>query len=245
MPMNCQIVRNGDIPALPGETVGELADAAAAFAGALGVRHFSYLMLRPPHGGRSDDSRTLRASYPDEWVARYAARAYAQHDPVIEVTRRARLPFRWGHGPFLRKFGKVRRQVFHEAREFGVTEGYAVPLHGPDGELAVFSICAADGATVDDVVAGAAGDVQLFAVRFHDEMLRRCALRRVPEGPDLTSREAEALVWTADGLTTEETAERLRLSVSAVNYHLRKASRKLGASNKHNAAILAMRQGLI
>ena len=32
----------------------------------------------------------------------------------------------------------------------------------------------------------AAGEVQLFAVRFHDEMLRRCALRRVPEGPGPT-----------------------------------------------------------
>jgi len=48
-----------------------------------------------------------------------------------------------------------------------------------------------------------------------------------------------------EGLKTEHIAVRLKLSESAVNYHLGNASRKLGAYNKHHAAIIALREGLL
>lgn len=241
--MNCQIVQNGAQTALPGETTQELCAAAEAFARSIGVRHYSYMLLNPPRGFCG--AHTLRASYPAEWVARYTAKVYAHRDPVLARARAARLAFRWGHGAFLRAFDKRRQRVFHEARTFGVTEGYAVPLHGPDGEIAVFSVCAPEAAAVEDAVNAAAADLQLFAVRFHDEMLRRCAIRPAPQALTLTPRQAEALKWTADGLTTKETADRLCLTPSAVNYHLGKAARALGASSKHHAAIIALQRGLI
>lgn len=87
--------------------------------------------------------------------------------------------------------------------------------------------------------------IQLFAVRFHDAMLERLSLRPEGGGRPLSMREAQALLWSAEGLTTDATAERPGLSASAVTHHLPNARRKLGASSKHHAAIIAIRRGLI
>lgn len=64
-------------------------------------------------------------------------------------------------------------------------------------------------------------------------------------GCSLSSRESEVLTWTAEGKTTWETAQILSLSESTINFHLRRAMKKLGAANKCNAAAMAISQGMI
>ena len=53
------------------------------------------------------------------------------------------------------------------------------------------------------------------------------------------------LTWTAEGKTTWETAQIVSLSESTVNFHLRRAMKKLNAANKCNAAAIAISRGLI
>lgn len=254
--MNCEMLQNPAwIEALPTESEtssGQLAalddalcDRATSFAREVGARHFSYFATRVPKRGGVRIGETLRCSYPMQWVDRYLGRTYHFYDPVICLGRRARLPFRWGHGRFLSDFVKAQRIVFHEAKEFEITEGYAVPVHGPEGDGGVFSICAPRRTDIDDAVAAAAPHIQLFAVQFHDAMMRRFAARDDVGEVELTERETEILHWTADGLTTEAIADQLGLSASAINYHLGNACKKLGAASKHHAAILAIRAGRI
>jgi DNA-binding CsgD family transcriptional regulator len=200
--------------------------------------------MRAP-AGAAEAAGALQASYPADWLSRYAARGYRHVDPAVTTARRARLPFRWGHGDFLSRFEKTGRRVFHEAKDFGVTEGWAVPVHGPEGDAGVFSICAPRASEIEEAVAAAAGEIQLFAAEFHDAVLRASGPRQGAADPELTARERAALGWTAEGLTAEETGARMGLTASAVNYHSGNAARKLGAVNKHHAAILALRRGLI
>lgn len=254
--MNCEMLQNPDwiepIPADFTASPGQLAqldaalnDRATAFARKVGARHFSYFATRMPRRSSVRIGETLRCSYPMPWVDRYLGRTYHFYDPVICLGRQARLPFRWGHGRFLSDFVKAQRLVFHEAKEFEITEGYAVPVHGPEGDGGVFSICAPRRADIDDALAAAAPHIQLFAVQFHDAMMRRFAARDDTDMVELTERETEILHWTADGLTTEAIADRLGLTASAINYHLGNVCRKLGAASKHHAAILAIRAGII
>jgi LuxR family transcriptional regulator len=60
----------------------------------------------------------------------------------------------------------------------------------------------------------------------------------------LTKREIEILQWTAQGKSSEEIASILHLSVNTINYHIKKSSAKLGASNKTAAAVSAALLGL-
>lgn len=66
-----------------------------------------------------------------------------------------------------------------------------------------------------------------------------------PQDNVLTQREREVLVFVARGLTNNEIANELCTSTSAVKIFLHQACVKLGARNRAQAVILAMRRGAI
>jgi DNA-binding CsgD family transcriptional regulator len=66
-----------------------------------------------------------------------------------------------------------------------------------------------------------------------------------PQDTVLTQREREVLRLVARGLTNKEIAEELCTSTSAVKIFLHQACEKLGARNRAQAVILAMRRGAI
>lgn len=63
---------------------------------------------------------------------------------------------------------------------------------------------------------------------------------RVDQQKNLTRREAEVLLWTAEGKTAQDTAAILGCAEKTVNVHLQSATRKLGALNKTHAVARAM-----
>jgi DNA-binding NarL/FixJ family response regulator len=73
-------------------------------------------------------------------------------------------------------------------------------------------------------------------------MLRRAA---APAPPKLSTREAEVLALLADGLGTGEIANRLYLSESTAKTHITHIYQKLGAANRAQALVTAMRLGLL
>jgi DNA-binding NarL/FixJ family response regulator len=64
-------------------------------------------------------------------------------------------------------------------------------------------------------------------------------------GADLSAREVEVLQLVADGLSTQEIADRLFLSHHTVRNHVRNILGKLGAHSKVEAVVLGTRAGLI
>jgi DNA-binding CsgD family transcriptional regulator len=224
---------------------GALEQALSDYAEGLGLPYFSYLLMRAPHRVDMGPDPILLTNYPDEWRHRYLGRFYQLYDPVVFLGARARLPFRWNSGPFLRPFKKSQKRVFHEAREFKIVSGYSIPVCGPEGDVGLFTVVGARDADLLDAVRARAAALQLTAVQMHDQIVTQVRGGRSVDLPTLTARELECLAWTAEGLTTGEIADKVCLSDSAVNYHLGKAARKMKASSRHHAAILAIRSGLI
>ena len=74
----------------------------------------------------------------------------------------------------------------------------------------------------------------------------------VTEEPDppattsrLSKRERDVLDLVADGLSAQEIAEQVNLSARTVEWHMHQAMKKLGAKNRVQAVVLAIRDGLI
>lgn len=74
-----------------------------------------------------------------------------------------------------------------------------------------------------------------------------CALRAPEAAPrsNLTRRDVECLRLTADGLTSEQLAERLGLSVHTANQYISAVVDKLDAVNRMHAVAKALRAGII
>jgi transcriptional regulator EpsA len=75
--------------------------------------------------------------------------------------------------------------------------------------------------------------------------LRPTPLPRSPDGGSITPREQQILAWVRDGKTNAQIGELLGISAYTVKNHLFKIARKLGASNRAQAAALAVQLGLL
>lgn len=73
-------------------------------------------------------------------------------------------------------------------------------------------------------------------------MMRRAS---TPAAPRLSAREEEVLVLLAEGLGTGDIAGRLYLSESTAKTHITHIYQKLGAANRAQALVTAMRMGLL
>jgi DNA-binding NarL/FixJ family response regulator len=73
------------------------------------------------------------------------------------------------------------------------------------------------------------------------------AMRRrlTPSGPQLSGREAEVLRLLAEGLGVAAIARKLFVSESTAKSHISKIYEKLGAANRAQAIMIAMRSGLL
>lgn len=98
----------------------------------------------------------------------------------------------------------------------------------------------------DDVVAAARHAVaqpRSFAAEdLAGAMQRRMA---VPKGPSLSPRESEVLHLLAEGLSAGQIGRRLFISESTIKTHIGKIYDKLGATNRAQAVMIAVRSGLV
>lgn len=215
----------------------------ADYGRSLGCSFFSYIMIR----GLAEESSIFLTSYDNEWRERYSRKLYKHYDPVAVMTRRSRLPFFWEQREFIKPFFKSQKRVFFEAREFKIAAGYSVPVAGPNGDLAVFTVADSSEAALIDAVRAHSSEIVRSALHAHDRAMFLCNAgdSRAEGCETLTARELECLKWTADGLTTDEISDKMLIASPTVNYHLNKAVAKLNASNRHHAAIIAIRRGWI
>lgn len=225
-------------------SLDDLRRIASGFVSAIGCEYFAYLTTRPPDGVQLE-SDMLVSDYPDEWIGRYVEKNYRYYDPVVTISRKARLPFFWGEKGFLRPYKKAERRVFYEAGEFDILEGYAIPTAGPEGDAGLFSMTMTARNHIHEAVFAETARLQLFAAQFHDAAIRLITERDRSQAVELSHRERDVLAWTAEGYSSEAVAARMGLTASAVNYHITNCCRKLGAGNKIQAVALAIRRNLI
>jgi two-component system, NarL family, response regulator LiaR len=110
-----------------------------------------------------------------------------------------------------------------------------------------YCVKSSDATTVIDAVRIVAGGGAYFDPQIAHVVLRRLgAPAPVPAGRSpLTPRELDILRLIADGIGNADIAERLHLGLGTVKGHIREILEKLSAADRTQAAVNALRRGLL
>lgn len=111
-------------------------------------------------------------------------------------------------------------------------DGYCVKSSGQQVVMDAVRTVAAGGAYFDSRVA-------------HVVLNRLSAAPASPASSPITAREREILGMVADGVGNAEIAERLHISLGTVKTHIAETLRKLNASDRAHAAVIALRRGFL
>lgn len=186
---------------------------------------------------------TLTSNVPDAWVLHYFSHGYEAFDPVLLQTPYEHRPIVWDDMLNRDNLSAKQRRVLAESRDAGMHNGASIPLHGPGGQTYVMSV-ASDQRSVNG--ADNLEVIQLMATQFMLAYLRSVDPSESPiRGPQLTERERECLTWTSRGKSAWAIGKILGVSEHTVNFHLKQSIEKLGAGNRMQAVVTAVRQGLI
>ena len=181
------------------------------------------------------------------WVAHYLENGYAHIDPVVKECCDIRLPLMWSESFKSNTRTVDEARMMDDAWENGIRRGFTIPIHGPSGELGIFSLNSdLSDREFTKLMSQKKFDVQTIASYMHDAIQKM--FRKVsPEPPPipLTDRETEILKWTVAGKTAWEIGTILKISERTVNFHIQNVMEKFGVHNKTHAAAKAVNMGLI
>jgi LuxR family quorum sensing-dependent transcriptional regulator len=161
----------------------------------------SFILTGLPLLNQSLEPLVLLDSWPGGWLERYSSRDYFEVDPVGQNVLATSTPFLWSDAPNQRD-KSLSRQMLGEAAEFGLTDGFCVPIHGATGWQSAFSF--AHDRKID------ASPMELAAA--HLLALTTYGRLRILHGDEpyarkrLTPREREVLTWAAAGKSAWETS---------------------------------------
>lgn len=224
------------------KTVMEFVSISAKFGQSMGF-HTMAAMIVTDHSLNLTEFQTV-TNAPIAYMPAFEDLDSAKLDPVLQHCKRSSLPITWDQ----RAYVDAGHEDFWEHQAaFGLRSGVGVAFHLPRGKHFVF------GLTSDQRTCGARNallgltlDVQLFASYAQAAAFDLCS--PYAGGNDetvLASSEIDALRRSMDGLTNWEVGEAMGISEKEVLLRLSRAMAKLGCANRYEAALRAIRLGLI
>ena len=191
------------------------------------------------------DGRSMAAlSYSADWIVRYVEGEFEHIDPVVQGASVCFDPLNWTE---LDWRPKARQQFLQEAIDHGIgSQGYSVPVRGPNGQFALFTI----NKTCSDIRWGKMlgdhrSDFILLGHFFHQRVLQMVGTEMRHSHRPLSVRERDAIKLIADGLSRGQAAERLGISENTFRVYIDSARHKLGALNIPHAVAMAAYKGII
>ena len=243
-------------------SLGNYADIIEAIRSTYDVDHVTYYALslgvdaRDKPGASVEEfsdiegvvlrtGRKLAAlSFPTDWLKWYTESGFHESDPVLISSTASFDPVDWGSIDWSRADRKVFKT---EAANFGVgSQGYTIPVRGPGGQLALFTInkqCTDH--DWDLLLAEHRTDFLLLAHFTHQRFLHLAGLEHTHPTRPLSNRERDAMRLIADGMSRGRASEKLGISENTFRVYIDSARHKLGALNIPHAIALAAHRGLI
>jgi LuxR family quorum sensing-dependent transcriptional regulator len=196
-----------------------------------------------PMRGETIDPYILLRGWPEEWTRRYVGGNYVHDDPIIEKTKRSTMPFCWNEVPS----GAMTERnalVMNEAREFGLTEGFSIPIYTTLGFQAIVTFGAQQFRPTSDEKA-AIHLIGIYANGQVHKILTSLTSGNVKRPSKLSPREIECLKWASVGKSSWEIGMILDLSQTTIEQYIKSAAHKLSATNRVQTVAEAIRGGII
>lgn len=209
----------------------------SSVARAFGFEHCAYGLRMPlPF---SKPQVVILNNYPKAWQMRYAEAGYLDIDPSVLHCRQQQLPVLWTDDLFQSAPG-----LWDDARAHGLRFGWAKSTTDTNGLAGMLTLSRSL-----EPITRAELDAKELKMRWLAHVahltLAQPSLSQHAEEVALTKREIEVLQWTADGKTSGEVSDILRVSENTVNFHIKNAVAKLRSPNKTAAVVRAAVLGLL
>lgn len=224
-------------------------DHVSYYALSLGLdaaRHDYYAGTLAGSGGvvHKDGRRVAATSYSPDWIKRYVEAKFYASDPVVLGARQSFDPVDWND---LDWDDNQRRTFRGESVEHGVGDhGYSIPVRGPGGQFAVFTVNkSCTDADWRRLKAAHGTDFILLAHFAHQRVLTVEGHEHAQQCRQLSARESDAIRLIAEGLSRGQASERLGISENTFRVYIDSARHKLGALNIPHAIALAAHRGII
>ncbi len=182
-------------------------------------------------------------NYSEEWVNHYNANNYKSIDPVVQHCFATNTPFTWEALMNKYRFGDRERLLMNEAKDSGLLDGIAVPIHGVNGELTAIGIANSSGNK--DINEDILSIIRSISLQFHISYSEKAGQTKKNSNIQLTDREREILLWVSEGKSDPVIADIMGISYPTVRYHMKNIFYKLNANERTLAVVKAIRYGLI
>jgi LuxR family quorum sensing-dependent transcriptional regulator len=180
-------------------------------------------------------------AWPNGWYDRYSVQHYFDHDPVGQYALLQTEPFRWCDVPSpLCEKGPSKR-LMGEAREFGLVDGYCIPMISRTWRRSVVSLSAQSAV---DLSHRERAIIHILAVTAYG-CLAAIKGEEFPSERLLSSRERDVMTWIAAGKSAWEVSRILNISERTVKAHLESVRRRLDTVNTTQAVVTCIRLGQI
>ncbi len=186
-------------------------------------------------------NQVVVSTMPEDWWSRYLEQRYIARDPIVQHLRSENAPFTWGEAYAHSRDSTNVKLIQGEAGEFGLREGFVVPVTLLGGLQLAFSF----GARNLDAGPQALGTLAFATSLAAGHYLDFAVSARLNRPGMVSGRERDCLAWAAEGKTDWEIATILGISMPTVRKHLASARDKLQAVNKFHAVAIGFRTGLI
>lgn len=186
--------------------------------------------LKPPAGA------VMMVRYPPAWLEHFSARDYALRDPVYEEASRQALPFQWRSPDFRRRLRPDQIRILQEAADYGLGDGFTVPLHCPGALPASCSlVIGPDGVDPLDV-----RNAHWFAVHAHEAARRLLNPHALNRKPRLSPRERQCLELVGVGKDDHTIAALVGIRPSTAHNTVQRAMKKYGVATRTQAVVRAL-----
>src|ERR1700736_1223262 len=173
-------------------TLDAVIDALSKTLARRGIK--SFIVTELPSSNQTFEQLVIASRWPPEYFVLYAKHGYAHIDPLNQRCIRSHMPFEWHADSYGTDPDPRVAEMMRHAADFGLNDGFMVPIHGPCGYEGCVSM-AGPALRLSDSMKAAIHLMVLYAF----ERVR--ALRgKNPDGKrSLSAREREVLTWAAHG----------------------------------------------
>jgi LuxR family transcriptional regulator len=204
----------------------------------LGMENVSWVLK--PAVAFEDGKIATFDSYAPEWHAHYFENNYLARDPTVKHGLTSMQPLLWSQTKALAP------EFWEDADAFGLRVGFAQSLWDRHGCCSMLSLSR-------DRIEFSQSELMLklpqlawLALIAHTGMVKHIIPAKTINAPAaLSRRETETLQLVSTGLTSQQIADRLRVTKATIDRHMEAVRSKLHAENKVDAVVKAMRWGLI